>query len=151
MNNNDIGLKLSQINNLILRQTLSTTADDRNDDYCGVSHAGSCIIAYLYDHSDKDVFQRDIEHEFLVRRSTVSKVLTLLEQKGYIDRVAVDYDHRLRKIVLTQKACNIVDKIKTDREILEKQITKNLSNEEIDKFRQTLQKIKSNLSQEESE
>lgn len=151
MKNNDIGHKLSQINNLILRQKLSMSADDKNDDYCGVSHAGSCIIAYLYDHNDRDVFQRDIEHEFLVRRSTVSKVLTLLEQKGYIDRVAVDYDHRLKKIVLTQKACNIVDKIKADRKALEIQMTKNINQDELYKFKQTLQKIIVNLSQEDSE
>lgn len=151
MKNNDIGHKLSQINNLILRQKLSMPADDKNDDYCGVSHAGSCIIAYLYDHNDCDVFQRDIEHEFLVRRSTVSKVLTLLEQKGYIDRVAVDYDHRLKKIVLTQKACNIVDKIKADRKALEIQMTKNINQIELEKFKQTLQRIIVNLSQEDSE
>lgn len=150
MKNKDISRQLAEINNLILRQKLSlSTHHKSSDEPHDVSCAGSCIIAYLYDHSKNDVFQRDLEHEFFVRRSTMSKVLTSLEQKGYIERIAVESDHRLRKISLTQKACNVIDKIKTDRQNLEEQLTHNIGEEELNNFRQTLQKIKSNLSQEE--
>ncbi len=147
MNNKDIGRHLAEINNLILRQKIANQTDDEY----GVSRASSCIIAYLYDHSDQDVFQRDIEREFMVRRSSVSKGLSLLEQKGYIDRIAVPSDHRLKKIVLTQKARDVVDKIKADRQRLELQMTKNIDNDEIEAFKKTLDKIKQNLSQEDNE
>ncbi len=151
MKQKDIGRQLAEINNLILRQKLSLPdQSDTDDSTYGVSRAGSCIIAYLYDHSGNDVFQRDLEREFLVRRSTMSKVLTSLEQKGYIGRITVDSDHRLKKIVLTKKAHDIVDKIKTDRANLEQQMTHGISDDELDKFKQTLQKIKQNLSQEDN-
>lgn len=146
MNNKDIGRQLAEINNLILRQKLA----DKTDDMYGITRAGSCIIAYLHDHSGIDVFQRDIEREFMIRRSTVSKALTLLEQKGYIERISVSSDHRLKKIALTKKAVDIVDKIKADRQNLEKQMTNNIDTDEIDAFKKTLEKIKQNLSQEDN-
>ena len=33
------------------------------------------------------VFQRDIEREFSITRSTVTNILQLMERKGYIQRV----------------------------------------------------------------
>lgn len=44
------------------------------------------IIEYLYRHRDEPVFQRDIEREFSITRSTVTNILQLMERKGYIQR-----------------------------------------------------------------
>ena len=44
------------------------------------------IIEYLYRHRDEPVFQRDIEREFSITRSTVTNILQLMERKGYIRR-----------------------------------------------------------------
>ena len=41
------------------------------------------IIGYLYRHRDTPVFQRDIEREFSITRSTVTNILQLMERKGY--------------------------------------------------------------------
>ncbi len=148
MTNKDIGRHLAELNNLIHREIIRTTAQsnslyDENDKT--ISGAASCIIVYLHDHNDTDVFQKDLEREFSVRRSTMSKVLTLLEQKGYIKRVAVDTDKRLKKIVITQKAVLVADKIKADRAMLEEKMTDGLTEDELRQFRQTLEKIKQNL------
>ena len=40
------------------------------------------IIEYLYRHRDEPVFQRDIEREFSITRSTVTNILQLMERKG---------------------------------------------------------------------
>ena len=40
------------------------------------------IIGYLYRHRDTPVFQRDIEREFSITRSTVTNILQLMERKG---------------------------------------------------------------------
>ena len=47
------------------------------------------IIEYLYRHRDEPVFQRDIEREFSITRSTVTNILQLMERKGYIQRQSV--------------------------------------------------------------
>ena len=48
-----------------------------------------------------DVFQRDLEAALDVRRSTISNVLGILENKGYIRWESVACDARLKKLVLT--------------------------------------------------
>ncbi len=62
------------------------------------------IIGYLYREQDKDIFQRDVEAEFKISRSTTSSMLTLMEKKGLIVRQGVPGDARLKKLTLTEKA-----------------------------------------------
>ena len=65
------------------------------------------IIGYLYEHRDTDVFQKDLEAEFAISRSTVTNILQLMERKGYIERMSVQTDARLKKIILTPKGLEI--------------------------------------------
>ena len=61
------------------------------------------IIEYLYRHREEPVFQRDIEQEFSITRSTVTNILQLMERKGYIRRLSVPQDARLKQLVLTEE------------------------------------------------
>lgn len=65
------------------------------------------IINYLFFNREKDVFQKDIESEFSISPSSVTNILKLMEKKGYIKRVSVDSDARLKKIVLTESGIKI--------------------------------------------
>ena len=49
------------------------------------------------------VEQRDIEREFSITRSTVTNILQLMERKGYIQRLSVPQDARLKQLVLTKE------------------------------------------------
>lgn len=146
----DICRSLAELNNLIHRQIIKEYASkEDNENPHSMSQSGSCIIAYLNDHKDTDVYGRDLEQEFMVRRSTMSKVLTLLEQKGLIKRVDVNYDRRLKKIELTEKAQLYADKIISHRTRLENTLTQGVGEEELNAFRLTLEKLKQNMSKEE--
>ena len=61
------------------------------------------IIEYLYRYREEPVFQRDIEREFSITRSTVTNILQLMERKGYIRRLSVPQDARLKQLVLTEE------------------------------------------------
>ena len=50
--------------------------------------ANGYIISYLCENKDKNIFQRDIEREFDLSRSTVSTILKQLESEGLIERDA---------------------------------------------------------------
>lgn len=145
-----INRQLGELNHLIHRELVKNEQQNHHkfSDNRNLSPASSCIIAYLHDRSDEDVFQRDIEREFQVRRSTVSKSLSLLELKGYIERVPVEYDHRLKKIVLTKKAVSVADHLKSGRQQLEQKMLKGISDAELDAFKKTLEKIMKNLNEE---
>ena len=68
------------------------------------------IIEYLYRHRDTAVFQRDIEREFSITRSTVTNILQLMERKGYIERQGGPQDARLKKLVLTEEGTRFHEK-----------------------------------------
>ena len=62
------------------------------------------IIGFLHRNEDRDMFQRDVEAEFNIRRSTATGILQLMEKNGFLLREPVAYDARLKKLVLTPKA-----------------------------------------------
>ena len=51
----------------------------------------------------RDVYQRDIEQWFNIRRSSVTAMLQGMEQDGFITRSAVAKDARLKRLIATEK------------------------------------------------
>lgn len=62
------------------------------------------VIGYVTHHAPEPVYQRDLEREFQVRRSTASAILQTMEKSGLIRREPVPTDARLKRIVLTGRA-----------------------------------------------
>ena len=58
----------------------------------------------LFQSLKKDIYQKDIEKEFQIRRSTATGILQLLEKKRFVIRETVEWDARLKKLVPTAKA-----------------------------------------------
>ncbi len=95
----------------ILNRKLIAIATKAGVDQVTVMHGW--IIKYLYINRENDIFQKDIEAEFAIARSTVTSILKLMEKKNYIRRISVESDARLKKIILTDKGvsvCHIIDK-----------------------------------------
>mgnify|MGYP002980682515 CR=1 FL=1 len=58
------------------------------------------VLHYILLQSmSRDIYQKDVEAEFQIRRSTATGILQLLEKNGFILRKAEDRDARLKKIV----------------------------------------------------
>lgn len=94
------------------------------------------IIGYLQDQEDthKDTFQKDIEAEFSINRSTTSEMLKLMDRKGMIQRVPVSHDGRLKKIVLTDQSREFNQKIDAQMRFLHQNLVNGLSDDEIKTF-----------------
>ena len=150
MKNSEIGRQVAEIHNLVHRLIQKTGECCENDEKSGLSHSSACIIGYLSDHKGESIFQRDLEREFNVRRSTMSKVLSQLESKDYIARLDDKSDRRLKKIVLTQRAEQLSSKIKLQRLRLEEILRGSIEQEELNSFCKTCEKIKQNLLKEEN-
>lgn len=103
------------------------------------------IIGYLYGHRDADVFQRDIESHFGIRRSTVTKVLQAMESNGLITRTAVLSDARLKKITLTRKAEDMHEHFRKEIDNFEEMLCTGLTAEELESFFGITEKIYNNL------
>ncbi len=146
MINNDklkLGLDISKINH-ILSRTMDAAVINAIDDNLTVSQA--YVIDFICDRcKDKDVFQKDLEKEFDLKRSSISLMLNNMEKNGLIKRIAVSDDARLKKIVLTQKSIELYERISIAIDSVENKIAKNLTSEEIEVFNIVLNKIRNNL------
>lgn len=143
-NERHIGFEIRTINNLIKRY-LQNTKPAEFEESTGV-HCWA--IRYFYENRDKDVFQRDFESRFSIRRSTATNMLKLMEKNGFIIRKSVDYDARLKKIVLTDKAIEIHKNATQNIELLEQTIKSDISKDDLSTFYKVLDKIKTNLEAE---
>ena len=115
-----------------------------NDGY-GLTGMQFAIVSYIAKEStERDVFQKDLEQKFDIRKSTVTGILNTMERDGLLLRETVPYDARLRKMILTDKALQA--KINTEQVIdsVESQLSKGLSEEEIATFLTILAKISKN-------
>ena len=102
-----IPAQLRRVDNLIFRK-INQFARANGVEQATPMHGW--IIEYLYRHRDEPVFQRDIEREFSITRSTVTNILQLMERKGYIERRSVPQDARLKQLVLTEEGIRFHEK-----------------------------------------
>ncbi len=138
-----IGYEIKSISHLIRRKLDIAFSAPEYDGMTGVQHA---IMGYIMHHAKQgEVFQRDIEKEFSLRRSTVTVMLQGFEQKGYILRVPVSRDARLKKIVLTEKAEQLQERSWREMERFHQKLEENLSEDEKEQLLNLLGKIKQNL------
>ena len=109
------------------------------------------VIDYIYDHRTEDVFQRDIEKEFEIRRSTATELLKLMEKNELLIRQPVPNDLRLKKLILTQKALNQHRKMDKMIKEVEAVMLNGISPEEKQIFFEVMGKIRNNIIQNEKE
>ena len=95
-----IPAQMRRVDNLIFRKIGQNARANGVEE---VTPMHGWIMEYLYRHAEEPVFQRDIEREFSITRSTVTNILQLMERKGYIARQSVAQDARLKQLVLTGK------------------------------------------------
>lgn len=87
----------------ILAKRIHRRIDKEASQY-GITGVQGRILGFIYCKSkERDIFQKDIEEELDIRRSSVTSVLQLMEKNGFIKRVSVSEDARLKKIILTEK------------------------------------------------
>ncbi|WP_313528298.1 MarR family winged helix-turn-helix transcriptional regulator [Anaerotignum sp.] len=135
-------VELKSVVNLICREMAQQPACNGEDT---LSSMQVWVIEYLYENQHRDIFQRDLEADFNVRRSTVSGILQNLEKKGLIIRESVNQDARLKKISLTKDAILVHKDMLQKVAIMEEKMTENISEEEWIAFYKVLDKIKKNL------
>lgn len=102
-------------------------------------------LHFLEKHSQDDVYQKDLEKELNIRRSTATAILNVLERDGYIERISVEKDKRLKKLVVTQKARDLSERMCQDIEQMEITLSKHISSEDLEVFYRVMDQMKQNL------
>lgn len=136
------GLKIKHLNNLITKKTYALFTDN---EYPFVSHSSFLVIDYLYENRNHEVTQKDIEKALVINRATTSKMLLLLEQKGFISRRSSAEDARKKIVVLTEQGCNFRIHNLIKAEELNHFFAEVLSEEDFAAFDQLYEKLRSAL------
>ena len=97
------------------------------------------IIDFIINHTDQEVFQRDIEHEFEIQCSTTTALLQRMEKKGLIERYTSSKDARQKAVALTDKAVKIASACQTYLRAEEEEFAQQFSAEERGIFLKILQ------------
>ena len=111
----------------------------------------SILHFILFETMQRDLYQKDLEKEFKVRRSTASENLRLLEKKGYLYRECAKEDARLKKIIPTEKAVCLRGQLLKSIERTEDRIRQGIPEEDLKVFFRVLKQISANLSSWEEE
>ena len=91
-----------------------------------------------------------MEEVFSVRRSTMSAILLRMEEKGLLKRTSVDYDARLKKIILTEKGERLHKQMERSVDAMEEKLITGISEKEQALLFALLEKMKNNLENEKS-
>lgn len=117
----------------------------RAEGYDEVTMMHGWILKYLYDNRDKEVYQRDIEKQFGIGRSTVTTIIQLMEKRDLVCRESVAHDARLKKVMLTEKGYRHNDLVEKNIHRMHGLALAGLSEEEKAEFLRISEKIEANL------
>lgn len=141
--NDQLGRMLHRIDVTVGRELCQRILQNGMED---VSGTNGRIIRFLADHENEDVYQRDLEREFGITRSTASRVLSLMEQKDLIIRSGVAHDARLKKLTLTEKAQGYSDVMRRNAREMNVRLLKGFTEEETQQLYAYLERLQENLS-----
>ena len=99
----------------------------------------------LLETMHRDLYQKDIEEEFQIRKSTVTGYVQLMEKNGYLIRESAKDDARKKRLVPTEKAEELRTVILEDIKQNEKQMEAGLSAEDVATCKHVLYHVLQNL------
>lgn len=132
-------LSLLSLSNYIFNRTQEIQKKVYPDN---LSYEYGYIISYLCDNEDRNIFQRDIEKEFDLRRSTVSTILKELEKEGLVERKSVSNDARLKKVIATEGAKMINEACKKEIDAFAEKLISGINPKDLDTFASVLSMMK---------
>lgn len=134
----DAGRVIGMVSNQIKRQL------DESTSHSTLTGMQGRFLHYIL-AQQQEVFQKDLEEEFNLRRSTATGILQLMEKGGLLYRESVDYDARLKKIVVTQKGLEMKEQVVESIHILETKLCRGIDADDLAVFYRVMEQMSKNL------
>ena len=122
--------RIKAVSNAIRRKIEGINIEEKY----GLTGGECAIMGYLFENMDKPLYQKDIEEEFNIRRSSATRTLQAMEKKGIIVRRSEPHDGRLKKLVLTSRAVEIGRGVGDMIDEAEKRLLRGISDKELSVF-----------------
>ena len=146
----ELGMWICHASRLFVRRMDQQIADAGTGDDT-LSGRNFWVLKYLDDHAGEAVYQRDLEQKFKVRRSSVSNMIDLMEQKGFLAREASPTDARLKRLILTGKGKEQLRKVTETIKRFEDSIRKSFAPQDYENLLRLLVKFCDTMEQEQTE
>lgn len=138
----NVGREIKMLSNLLKREMDAQMAQLGLDRVTGMN---GWILTYLSSHKERPVYQKDLERNFSVARSTVTSLVKLMEKKGLIERTSVESDARLKALKLTAKGEQVQQSAYMCMTESERKLCENISEQELEAFVSVAKKMRANL------
>ena len=140
----DIGRLIGMLSHQLKRQMIAREEEDT------LTNMQRRVLHYiLFQSLKREIYQKDVEQEFQIRRSTATGTLQLLEKNGFITREPVERDARLKKVVPTGKAEGVRDRILENIRYVEALLRKGIPPEDLEICQGALEQMSLNLAENE--
>ena len=135
-----LGIEIRILSNLIYNKMNQITTDTDN-----LTVHQCFILQYLSQNTHKEIYQKDIEELFSIKRSTANQMLRTLEHRGYISRVVSTQDSRKNIIIPTEEGIASSEHLTQHMYQFMKKLHGDISTEELEQFQTTLKKLWHNI------
>jgi DNA-binding MarR family transcriptional regulator len=134
-----IGYLIQQISHLVIQR------HNRKLENEGVTSSQERLLTLLL--LKDGATQSELQQDLLIKPSSVTKLIDVLEHKGLVTRISDARDGRVKTIHLTEKGKQLEKRLWQIKDELEVEISSSLSNQQTDLLIQLLNEIKHNLQQ----
>ena len=110
-----------------------------------LSSSNGHIIHFLLKHPERAIYQKDLEDELGITRSTASRVVRLMEENGLVRRESVPHDARLKRLALTERSLALSEAMKQNGLAVDRRLLKGFSAEEEAQLYRFLDRMLENL------
>lgn len=113
----------------------------------GLTHQQTQILAFIYARKGSEVFQKEIEQDLILKSSSVTEQLNILEKSEYIQRKLCAKDKRAKQLLVTKKAEGSHERFLGSLVSVEEDMLKGMDSDEIEIFKKLFNKVYNNLKQ----
>ena len=141
---NGVGIKIKKIQSLIRKSIHNSETFKNNEELTNVIGWTIGFISRR-NHEGIETYQKDVEKEFKISRSTATGLLQNMEKLDYIYREVSEADSRLKRIVLTDKSIELHKRVILTFDKLESKLLTGFSDTEKDMLFSFLLRLEKNL------
>lgn len=111
----------------------------------GITASQCAVLDYLFNSSEEEITQKDIEKALNLKNPTVTGLLKRLDEKGFVLVVPSNKDKRCKNVFLTEKAYDIQRRMELDRKKIDKMLTLGMNKKEVAALEKMLKRVLYNV------
>ena len=135
----DLGRKIKKLDKLFKLRM------DRNLEKLDITAMQMHTLIYLYHNCDKKITQKDLCIEFGVKHSTMSGILSRMQDKNLIYTKQDENNKKCKDIYVTEYALEIKEQLDLNRDNTERILVENLTANDVKNLHKYLDKLYNNL------